>query len=63
MPETGERAALIEVIKSTGCSDIQNALKAATQRDGTVEMDTSALREAAKFVLTSPLDTQAAPKK
>lgn len=58
------RRELIQLINSSGCPDITGALSAATHPDtGEVYLDISALREAAEFVLTSPPDTLAAPKK
>ncbi len=46
------------VIKMSGCSDIQDAIAGRSPED----FDPEAIRWLADFVLTSPPDTQAAPK-
>lgn len=59
MNEGNEAQDLWKIIKSTGCSDIQEAVEGKKSTD----FDLSALRWLANFILTSPPDTQAAPKK
>lgn len=59
MNEGNETQDLWKIIKSTGCSHIQEAVEGKKATD----FDLSALRWLANFILTSPPDTQAAPKK
>lgn len=61
MNESGEGNSkqLLKIIKSTGCSDIKNTVKGRKPKDFSLD----ALRWLANFVLTSPEDIQAAPKK
>lgn len=48
-----------KIIKSSGCSDIQDAIAGRKPED----FDWEAIKWMADFVLTSPQDTQAAPKR
>lgn len=59
LPTRQEINKLWEIIKSSGCSDIQKAINGLSPDDFDPEM----LRWMADFVKTSPPDTQASPKK